>query len=160
MCGSKGKNLRSSEASTRLIAHGNHPVASAKHATSRSHMTCGEGVAIRGALVPRWAQPLPKEGLQQQQNTVKERERDTHTQTHTETDRRTDRQTDRERQRERERQRQRQRQRDTDRDRKRHRARERETERQRERERRAHNESYFRKRSWAGKPSILASFLA
>ena len=91
-------------------------------------MTCGEGVAIRGALVPRWAQPLPKEGLQQQQNTVKERERETHTHTDTHRDRQTDRQTDRQRETESETERYRQRQKEAQSERER----DRETERERD----------------------------
>ena len=104
-----------------------------------SHMFYGEGVAIRGAVVPVRAQPSPKERLQQ---TGREREREGERERHTQTDGQTERQRDRERDRETERQRETERDRDreTERQRDRERERQRETERQRERERQRETE--------------------
>ena len=91
-----------------------------------SHMFYGEGVAIRGAVVPVRAQPSPEERLQQT-GREREGERERHTQT--------DGQTERQRERDRERQRETERDRETERQRDRERETQRETERQRERER-------------------------
>ena len=122
--------LRSSEASTRLLAHGNHSVASAKHATSSiphvlrrggcNSWCCGAGPG------PTFARRKTSTDRKGERERERERERDTH--------RRTDRQRDRERERDRERQRETERQRDRETERQRERQRETEREREIERE--------------------------
>ena len=145
-----------------------------------SHMFYGEGVAIRGAVVPVRAQPSPEERLQQT-GREREREREGERERHTQTDGQTERQRERERQRETERQRdretERQRDRETERERERHRERqrdrgrereteretERDRERQREREREIEREKLpqrilFSEAQLGWEPFILAKF--